>query len=131
MKLHAWSFLSLLTIKRLAAAVLRDPPNHPDVVKLANIDPRQKDLQKKFGFTATLPKLVQIHPPLVAKKDHVIWMDFPVIMPHQMFDALWRFHKPLFLQLQELGPEQFWRNVQHLIYKIECGSLHKLEWLRS
>ena len=68
LKLNAWACLSIPTIKKLAKAALRDPPNHPDVVKLANINPRQEDLQKKFGFTPTLPKPVQIHLPLVAKR---------------------------------------------------------------
>ena len=136
LKLNAWACLSIPTIKKLAAAVLRDPPNHPDVVKLANIAPNQEDLLKKFGVTTTLPKPVDIHIPLLAKKKQVVWQDFPIIMPHLMFDALWRFHKPLFLQLQELGPETFWRNVQQsqislsLLQKFVCVAIFLIHFFQ-
>ena len=98
----AWGLLSAPKIQQIAEAAVHDGLKNEAVEKLARVGDygkysgnARRDLQRSFGAPNTLPPPLEIKLPLLIKGE-VQWVDYPILLPHQLFHALWENISQLF-----------------------------------
>ena len=60
----------------------------------------------------------------LALRDIVEWVEYPILLPHVLFDSLVLDHRTYFERLIGKGPKIFWQNVRTTLTAAQLITVH-------